>query len=106
MGDPAGELADRLHLLRLAQLLLELLLLGDVEQEALVAEDRALRVAHRDRLVEHPDDAAVARDEPELAARRNALLARFAGERLHALAVVRMDAVARELGLAAHSSGV
>ena len=106
VGDAAGELADRLHLLRLPQLLLELLLLGDVEEEALVADDRAVLVADRDRLVEHPDDASVARDEPELAARGNALLARLAGERCDSLAVVWMDAVVRELGLRAHSSCV
>ena len=62
-------------------------------------DDRALLVAHRDRLVEHPDDA------PSRAMNRNSQRVGMPCSRAsrasaaHTLAVVGMDAVARELGL-------
>ena len=45
--DAAGEPPDRLHLLRLAQLLLERLAVGDVDRHADRADDRAIHVAQR-----------------------------------------------------------
>ena len=47
VGDAARELADGLHLLRLAELLLEVVLAGDVALEADVADHLARGVAHR-----------------------------------------------------------
>ena len=44
MRDAAGELADRLHLLRLAELVLELAALGDVAQHEQVAAGDELRL--------------------------------------------------------------
>ena len=45
VGDAAGQLPDRFHLLRLPELLLEPLQLGDVAREADQADDLVLRVA-------------------------------------------------------------
>ena len=56
-------------------------------------------VTQWNRLVENPDNAAVPGDEPELAPRRNAELACFAGERAHPVPVVGMDAGSREVRL-------
>ncbi len=59
MRHAAGELADRLHLLRLAQLFLEMPALRDVLRHADEAIDRALGVAHRRRAIPHPAHRAV-----------------------------------------------
>ena len=47
VGDPAGEPADRFHLLRLPELFLEPLAVGDVLVDAEHADDLAARVAQR-----------------------------------------------------------
>jgi len=47
MRDPAGELADGLHLLRLPQLFFEVHLSGDVELDAHIVGDSAHRIPHR-----------------------------------------------------------
>ena len=47
VGDAAGELADRFHLLRLAKLGLQRLAMGDVDHDAAQAHDLAVGVAHR-----------------------------------------------------------
>ncbi len=44
VGDPAGQLTDRLHLLRLAQLFLEAALFGDVDADTGAAARVAVRV--------------------------------------------------------------
>jgi hypothetical protein len=59
VGHAPGELADRFHALRLAQLLLELALLGDVAQDAAVGHDPARLVAHRGRRFAGRELAAV-----------------------------------------------
>ena len=50
--DPAGQLADRVHLAGLDQLALELLAVGDVEQGAGKFDRLAVGVAQQHRLVE------------------------------------------------------
>ncbi len=47
MGDAAGEFADGLQLLRLAQLVRELFAVGDIERDADHADDFAIGAAQR-----------------------------------------------------------
>ena len=64
MGDPAGELADSLHLLRLLEQKAELVAIGDVHEAADDPSDGAVGVSERDPAV--PDEAirAVTRAKP------------------------------------------
>ena len=52
VGDAAGQLADRVHLARFEQLLLQILAVGDVEQGAGILGGVAVRRAQQHRLVE------------------------------------------------------
>ncbi len=59
MGDPPGEAAHGLHLLCLAQPLLEGALLRHVVDDELEALERAVRGPYRAAIQPHRDDAAV-----------------------------------------------
>ena len=59
MGHPARELPDRLHLLGLAELRLELPPLRDVREAPLVVQRAAARVPHRPHVHGDPDEHAV-----------------------------------------------
>ena len=64
VGDAAGELADGLHLLGLAELLLEDLLLADVSHVDEEVERAARRVLHHRRVGVDPHGLAVAAEQP------------------------------------------
>ncbi len=81
MGDTAGELTDRFHLLRLAQLLLQFLLLGDIPAHGI---DEVILGCGRP--VEHPV-TAVAPSQPCPQA-RGALLAPQAAQGIEHLALI------------------
>ncbi len=101
MRDAAGQLAERLHLLHLRELLaraferdLGLLALGDVEADAVHADDTACIVFHHLDAGLHMADLAVRTDDPPLAAEILAGLDRGLHLLAHPLAVVGMDRVA------------
>ncbi len=60
VGDPAGQLANRLQLLRLTQLRLEPLALRDIRDAPLVVEHLAARVPFDSDPQAHPDEGAIA----------------------------------------------
>ena len=111
VGDAAGELADRLHLLRLAEALLQQLVLGDVRPEPDSADRAPLAVAdHGGREVEvhhrpvappapnlHAIDASVFERGAAQALELLALIARREGVRLadHFLGAPAEDALGR-----------
>ena len=64
MGDPAGQLPDGLHLLRLGEPGGDLLALGDVGDDAAQALDAAVGVAGDGDDVAHLPDVSVGRDHP------------------------------------------
>ena len=64
--DAAGELPDRLHLLRLAALLFDGPPLRDVLRDPRDAVDPVGRVAHRERAIVDQPDLAVGADDPVL----------------------------------------
>ena len=100
MRDTAGQLAERLHFLHLRELLarafeldLGLLALGDVEADAVHADDGAGLVLHQLDTSLHVADLAVRPHDPALAAEALARLDRGLHLHTHLLAVVRMDAL-------------
>ena len=78
------------------------LALGDVEQESLPEERRAVRGAHLHGAVEHPHDAAVARDQPVLLLEYRPLLAARRRERFDPLAIVLVQDGREERAAVSH----
>ena len=68
VGHATGQLADRLHLLRLQQLLVELLVLGNVEQRCLQPDGRSAGVAEQGPVGEHGDKLPISAAELSLVA--------------------------------------
>jgi len=91
VGDAAGQTADRLELLRVQELTLELLPLGDVDEVALDQLRVARLLEDRHRLVVDPDHAPVRPDHAVVAAEGAQVLAALPHRREHRLAVVRME---------------
>ena len=94
--DPAGEAADPFEPVRLPEPLLELLPPGDVEQVSAGRLELAVRVPPLVRLVLHPDDAAVLRDQPVLGA---PVLGVVADLLEHPLPVVGVEDLGEELAV-------
>ena len=66
VGDAAGQLPDRLHPLRLAQTLLRVLPVGDIEADPGHVLQLAARIANHPAVVGQPANPAVREDDPEL----------------------------------------
>jgi hypothetical protein len=66
MGDAARQLADRFHLLRLEELILDLAPIGNIDPGADDLDDGSRRVQESSRLVPNPDFAPVIADEAVL----------------------------------------
>ena len=91
MRHAAGELPDRLHLLRLAQLVLELLVARDVHAGAHHTQGLARRIALEASLRRQPDRIAVAVQRAELDVEDLAVHQRSVHRSLDTRAVVGMD---------------
>ena len=85
---------------------LALLALGDVEDVALHAQGLAGLVAHEHALVAHPGHAAIAPQQPVLAARRSPVLSMCAVSRRRARDRRGAGCCRKKSGLDAQSSGV
>ena len=100
--DPAGELADRFHLLRLAELFFQAAPLTDVFGEHLVTLDPAVLIADRAAVQTHRDRLAVLPPPDRLAfdgAHRLVHLREVAGPRRRLLEHVAVEMAAQELRL-------
>src|SRR5262245_263891 len=90
MGDTAGELAHRLHLLGLQQLALALFAVGDVDDRAVADLAPGLIGIDLDDLA-HPDDAAIGAQQAVFHAAVAEIIAGILHPGAHALAVVGVD---------------
>jgi hypothetical protein len=96
--DAAGELPDRIHLLRLAQLFFEAAAIVDVLQRAVDARDHALRVALGLTDRPHPDPASVTRGDLKLEVERCARARALVDARAYQLARIGRVSFQRLVG--------
>ncbi len=92
VGDPSGEPPDRLHLLRLAELLLEELAVGDIDARADEAREGPIREEPRRAALEDRAPLAVGAPEPVEGLEGTPRLQGGAALRETALPVLRVDA--------------
>ena len=98
MRDAAGQLADRLHLLRLPQLLLELAALGDVPRVDDNRADRRIAEAIDGDPFHDPPVAVRVLEAHFLADRAERVAERLGQLGAHHVAIVRMDVSRRSTG--------
>ena len=97
VGDAAGELADRVHLLRLGELAFELALIGHVEQRARDLDRLTRAVAQHHRLFEQMTPAAIG-VLPAIFAREAVGAADAIARRDDALAILRVKPLGPQAG--------
>ena len=99
MGDAAGQAADRLHLLRLPQFILELPALGNIHHQAAELLHSSMRVLDDVNHRPEPDRAGVGRDGTVLEAGVPAPRGGLSEQRQRPLTIVRMNVSFEELGV-------
>ena len=97
VGDASGQLADRLHLLRLAQLILERSPLRHVRDDAGAARRRAVGVVGETSDGRDPPRRSVRPCRPILELRVGARADRLVDPAAHRVAIVGMDAIEKRL---------
>ena len=95
----AGQAPHRLHLLRLAKFLLQLLVLGNVHHHAAELADLAAFISHHADDILEPDRLAVRGDRPVAEAVISPLRNRFAAPLDDVFAILRMDVLNPEIRL-------